>query len=61
VSRRLSRGSRLLVTLNLNKNPFAKINYGTGKDVSGEDINDAKIRLKVKWGNDSYLKIPIWQ
>jgi hypothetical protein len=33
-NRRLSKGSRLLVTLNVNKHPFAQINYGTGKDVS---------------------------
>ncbi|HYP26739.1 MAG TPA: CocE/NonD family hydrolase [Blastocatellia bacterium] len=61
VSRRLSKGSRLLVTLNINKNPFAQINYGTGKDVSDEDINDAKAPLQVKWGNDSYVKIPVWK
>ncbi len=61
VSRRLSKGSRLLVTLNVNKNPYAQINYGTGKDVSDEDINDAKIPLQIKWRNDSYVKIPIWK
>jgi putative CocE/NonD family hydrolase len=59
VSRRLSKGSRLLVTLNVNKNPFAQINYGTGKDVSDEDINDAKPPLQIKWHNGSYVKIPI--
>jgi uncharacterized protein len=61
VSRRLSKGSRLLVTLNVNKNPFAQINYGTGKDVSDEDINDAKPPLQIKWHNSSYVKIPIWK
>lgn len=60
-SRRLSRGSRLLVTLNVNKNPFAQINYGTGKDVSDEDITDAKVPLQVKWQTNSYVKIPIWK
>lgn len=59
VSRRLSKGSRLLVTLNVNKNPFAQVNYGTGKDVSDEDINDAKPPLQIKWHNGSYVKIPI--
>jgi uncharacterized protein len=59
VSRQLSKGSRVLVVLNVNKNAFAQINYGTGKDVSDEDINDAKIPLQVKWHNDSYVKIPI--
>lgn len=60
-SRMLSRGSRLLVTLNVNKNPYAQINYGTGKDVSSEDITDAKAPLKIKWLADSYVKIPIWK
>jgi len=59
VSRRLSTGSRLLVTLNVNKNAFAQINYGTGKDVSDEDIGDAKPPLQVKWQTGSYVKIPI--
>jgi uncharacterized protein len=59
VNRRLNKGSRLLVVLNVNKNPFAQINYGTGKDGSDEDINDAEVPLKVEWQNDSYVKIPI--
>ncbi|HTK82453.1 MAG TPA: CocE/NonD family hydrolase [Bacteroidota bacterium] len=61
VSRQLSKGSRLLVTLNVNKNAYAQINYGTGKDVSDEDISDAKVPLQIKWQNDSYVKIPIWR
>ena len=60
-SRRLSRGSRLLVTLNVNKHAFAQINYGTGKDVSDEDITDAKVPLQVKWQTNSFVKIPIWK
>ena len=59
--KRLSKGSRLLVTLNVNKNPYAQINYGTGKDVSLEDIGDAKIPLQLEWVNDSYVKIPVWK
>jgi predicted acyl esterase len=61
VSRKLTKGSRLLVTLNINKNPFAQVNYGSGKDVSDEDINDAKIPLQVDWQNDSYVRIPVWK
>ena len=52
-------GSRLLVTVNVNKNAYAQINYGTGKDVSDEDITDAKVPLRIKWQNDSYVRIPI--
>jgi uncharacterized protein len=61
VSRRLSKGSRLLVTLNVNMNPNAQLNYGTGKDVSDENISDAKEPLKIQWLTDSYVKIPIHQ
>jgi uncharacterized protein len=61
VSKQLGKGSRLLVAININKNPFSQLNYGTGKDVSTETINDAKEQLKVKWYNDSYVKIPVWR
>ena len=61
VSRRLSKGSRLLLSLNVNKNAFAQINYGTGKDVSDEDMNDAKVPLHIRWRSDSFVKIPIWK
>jgi uncharacterized protein len=61
VSKQLSKGSRLLIVLNINKNPYAQINYGTGKDVSDESIKDAKIPLQIKWYTDSYVKIPVWE
>lgn len=59
VSRRLSKGSRLLVVLNIDKNPFAQVNYGTGKDVSDETIKDAKVPLKIWWRNDSFINVPV--
>lgn len=59
VSRQLSKGSRILVVLNINKNAGAQINYGTGKDVSEETIADAKEPLKIRWYNDSFIKIPL--
>jgi len=59
VSRQLSKGSRLLIVVNVNKNPEAQINYGTGKDVSDETIQDAKAPLEIKWYNDSFIKIPV--
>lgn len=60
-SRQLSKGSRLVVVLNVNKNANAQLNFGTGKDVSDETIADAKTPLEVQWHNDSYVKIPIWK
>ncbi|WP_431242802.1 CocE/NonD family hydrolase [Flavobacterium sp. P21] len=61
ISKQLNKGSRLLVVINVNKNAFAQLNYGTGKEVSDETIKDAKEPLKIKWYNDSFIKIPIWK
>ena len=61
VSRQLSKGSRLLVVLDVNRGPFSQVNYGTGKDVSDESIADAKEPLIVQWFNDSYVEIPVSQ
>lgn len=61
VSKILNKGSRLLVVLDINKNPFAQINYGTGKEVSDETIRDAGEPLKIWWRNDSYINIPVWE
>jgi uncharacterized protein len=59
VSRQLKAGSRLLVLLTVNKNEYAQLNYGTGKDVSDESIEDAAEPLRVKWLSDSYITISI--
>ncbi len=61
ISKQLSKGSRLLVVVNINKNSFSQLNYGTGKDVSTETIHDAKIPLTIKWFNNSFVKIPVWK
>lgn len=58
-SRQLSRGSRLLVLLTVNKSAWTQVNYGTGKDVSNESIADAGEVLEVRWHNDSYLLVPV--
>lgn len=59
VSKKLHKGSRLLIAVNANKNAFSQLNYGTGKDVSDETILDAKEPLQIKWYNDSFVKIPV--
>jgi hypothetical protein len=59
VSRYLAKGSRLLLTLDVNKNPFAELNYGTGGAVAKEDIRDAKVPLQVEWLNGSSVRIPL--
>ena len=58
-SRKLSEGSRIVIVLGVNKSPYWQINYGTGKDVSDENIEDANEPLRIKWYGDSYLKIPV--
>lgn len=61
VIRQMSKGSRLVLLLTVNKNPWAQVNYGTGRDVSSESITDAKEPLKVHWYTDSFIKVPIWR
>lgn len=60
ISKKISKGSRLIVIVNGNKNPFAQINYGTGKDVSAESIKDAHEALLLKISTNSKIYIPLW-
>jgi len=59
--RQLQKGSRLVVVFGINKSPQWQINYGTGKDVSEETINDAAEPMQIKWYSTSCIKIPILQ
>ncbi|MEP6621720.1 MAG: CocE/NonD family hydrolase [bacterium] len=61
ISRRLAKGSRLVVVVNINKSSRAPINYGTGKNVADETIADGKVPLLIKWHASSYVKIPVWK
>ncbi|WP_343524639.1 CocE/NonD family hydrolase [Pedobacter sp.] len=56
-SRQLQKGSRLMLVLNIDKNPFAQINYGTGKEVSKETIKDAGTPLQIKWSALSFIEL----
>jgi uncharacterized protein len=60
-SRQLSKGSRIVAIVNINKSPFEQINYGTGRDVNTETIKDAGAPLHIQWYNNSYLDIPVWK
>lgn len=60
-SRQLKKGSRIVVVLGVNKTQDWQINYGTGKDVSDETIEDAKEPMDIKWFTDSYIDIPVWK
>lgn len=61
VSKKISKGSRLVILLNVNKYPFEIINYGSGKLVSDETIKDAGESLQIKWHNESFIRIPIFK
>lgn len=61
VSRQLQKGSRLLVHINVNKNPFSELNYGTGNPVSTETIKDAADLLEVRWSENSFIGIPVYE
>jgi putative CocE/NonD family hydrolase len=58
ISRELQAGSRVVLVLGINKRPDQQINYGTGKDVSEESIEDAKRPLRTRWYNTSYIDLP---
>lgn len=61
ISKKIEKGSRLVLLAGVNKSPSWQINYGTGKDVSDETIKDSGEPLEIKWYNDSYVEIPIYQ
>lgn len=60
ISKKVNKGSRLVILLNINKNPFEIINYGSGKPVDQETIRDASGPLYIKWHNGSFIKVPVW-
>ncbi|MFK5983679.1 MAG: CocE/NonD family hydrolase [Flavobacteriaceae bacterium] len=60
ISKKLEKGSRIVVVVNVNKNNNAQINYGTGKDVNIESIKDAEIPLKIIFSGQSSISLPVW-
>ncbi|ASW73231.1 hydrolase [Chryseobacterium piperi] len=61
MSKKIEKGSKLVLLVGVNKSPSWQINYGTGKDVSDETIKDAGEPLEIKWYNDSYVEIPVYK
>jgi uncharacterized protein len=61
ISKEIKKGSRLVIVVNVNKHPFEIINYGSGKEPTEETIRDAGEPMVIKWFNDSYIEIPIFQ
>lgn len=58
VSHQLRAGSRVVLVLSIIKEPSREIKYGSAKDVSEETIQDARLPLKIKWYNDTYVELP---
>ncbi len=58
VARRLQTGSRLAMTLGVNKRADQQINYGAGGDVSEESIEDAGAPTRIRWHEGSFIEIP---
>jgi hypothetical protein len=59
MSHQLQAASRLVLVLSVIKEPGRQINYGTGKDVSDEALQDARIPLEIKWSGNSYIELPV--
>jgi len=61
ISKKLQKGSRIVIVVNINKNNNAQVNYGTGKDVNIESIKDAKIPLNIIFSGQSSISLPVWR
>jgi hypothetical protein len=61
LSKKLEKGSSIVVVVNVNKNNNAQINYGTGKDVNTESIKDATIPLQMTFTGKSNISLPVWK
>jgi predicted acyl esterase len=57
--KKIEKGSKLIAVIGVNKNQNWEINYGSGKEVSQEDMKDAKIPMKISWYNNSFLNLKI--
>jgi len=61
-ARKLSKGSRILVVLSHNNNPYTQKNYNSGKEVSKENGKDGKVatvKLHHSKKYPSYFKLPV--
>lgn len=61
MSKKIEKGSKLLLLVGVNKSPNWQINYGSGKDVSDETVKDFGEPMEIKWYNDSYVEIPVYK
>jgi putative CocE/NonD family hydrolase len=57
VGRTLPAGSRLVLTLGINKRADQQINYGTAGEVSEDSIDVAGAPVRIRWHEGSYIEI----
>ncbi|MFM8472782.1 MAG: CocE/NonD family hydrolase [Candidatus Kapaibacterium sp.] len=55
--KKLRKGSRIVILMGVHKTPVWQINYGSGKDVSEETIDDAGEPMRVEWFNDTRIHV----
>lgn len=60
MSKKIEKGSKLILLVGVNRSKNWQVNYGTGKDVSDETIKDSGEPMEIKWYNDSYVEIPVY-
>lgn len=59
IGRRLAAGSRLVLTLGIDKRADRQVNYGGANDVSEQSLADAGEPMRVQWHEGSYVEIPV--
>lgn len=61
ISKKIEKGSRIVIVVNVNKNNNSQINYGTGKDINIENIkDDAREPLRIWFTGQSNIALPVW-
>ena len=60
-SRKMGAGSRVVAVLRVIKEPGRQVDFGTGKDVSDETVQDGRIPLQIQWYGGSYIDLPVWK
>jgi predicted acyl esterase len=59
ISRQIAPGSRIVLVIGPIKWPGQQINYGSGKDVTDETVQDAGAPLEIRWFGGSYVDLPV--
>lgn len=55
----LAKGTRIVVLVQVMKDPGYQINFGTGRNVSDETVADGKVPLRIRWLKSSFVELPV--